>query len=120
MPQDVEAFVGTTVNLPCSADGFPLPSIMWYYQGTISEIMNSTNSTFTERTIVINNLMLSNGGDYTCEISSIATTMPSNMTATVAVIESKIIELHTSNNLITHYLPVVIVQVSSHNKYIAN
>ena len=89
MPQDIEEFVGMAMNLSCSADGFPAPNIMWYYQGMISKTVSSTSSTYTESTIVITDLMLSNGGDYACEISSMANRMPSNMTAMVAVIEGK-------------------------------
>ena len=90
MPQDEEAFIGMALNLSCSADGFPAPNIMWYYQGMISKIVNSTNSTYNESTIVITDLMLSNGGNYACEISNLESILPNVMTATVAVIESKI------------------------------
>ena len=114
MPQDEEAFVGTSLNLSCSADGFPAPNIMWYYQGMISEIVNSRNSTYIESTIVITDLMLSNGGNYSCEIDSMASTMPSNMTATVAVIEGKMNNIQVANNLTTHYVPVGIIQVQLH------
>ena len=91
-PQDVEEFIGTAVNLSCSADGFPVPDIMWYFQGMVfaNETVNSTSSTYTESTIVINSLMLSDGGSYTCEINSEASTMPSTSTATVAVIGGKL------------------------------
>ena len=91
-PQDVEEFIGTAVNLSCSADGFPVPDIMWYFQGMVfaNETVNSTSSTYTESTIVINNLMLSDGGSYACEINSEASTMPSTSTATVAVIGGKL------------------------------
>ena len=66
---------------------------MWYFQGMIfaNETVNSTNSTFTESTIVINSLMLNNGGNYACEINSEASTMPSTSTAAVAVISGKFI-----------------------------
>ena len=89
MPQSVEEFVGRAVTLSCSADGDPAPTIMWYYQGMISETVSSTNSTYNESTIVITDLMLNNGGGYACEISNRANGMPFNMTATVAVIEGK-------------------------------
>ena len=74
MPQSVEEFTDMPVNLTCSADGFPAPVIMWTFQDMpyTDGIVNSTmsNSTFTESTIVIDNLMLSNGGDYQCIIDS--------------------------------------------------
>ena len=66
---------------------------MWYFQGMIfaNETVNSTNSTFTKSTIVINSLMLNDGGNYACEINSEASTMLYTSTATVAVISSKFI-----------------------------
>ena len=55
MPQEVEQFIGTPVNLFCSADGFPAPDIMWTFGGMMfeDETVNSTTSTYAESTIVI-------------------------------------------------------------------
>ena len=77
------------MNLLCSADGFPAPDIMWYFQGMsfTSESVNSTNLTYTESTIVINSLMLSDGGMYECIIDNDAMMVPHNHSATVAVID---------------------------------
>ena len=104
MPQSVEEFVGMAVNSSCSADGFPVPNIMWYYQGMISEIVSNTDSTYIKSTLVITDLMLSNGGDYACETSSMANVMPSNMTATVAVIESKMNYIQVIILYVTYYM----------------
>ena len=81
------------MNLSCSADGFPVPDITWLFQGIIftNETVNITNSTYTESTIVINDLMLSHGGIYSCEIGSPAVVMPSSSDATVAVIGGKVV-----------------------------
>ena len=54
-----------------------------------NETINNTNSTYTESTIVITDLMLRHGGVYTCEIDSPAVVMSSNYDATVAVIGGK-------------------------------
>ena len=71
-PQNVEAFINTMVNFSCSADGFPTPSITWYFHGTMfpNETINSVDSTIAESSIVITDLMLSHGGTYTCVIDN--------------------------------------------------
>ena len=92
-PQSIEAFIDTAVNLSCSADGFPAPVITWTFQAMpfINETVNSSNSTYTESTIVITNLLLSHGGSYSCQIESDAVVMPSSSKARITVIGGKII-----------------------------
>ena len=92
VPQSKEALIGTAVNLSCSTDGFPIPDITWLFQGMsfTNEIVNITNSTYTESTIVITDLMLSHGGVYSCEIESVANVIPSTSEAVLAVIDGKI------------------------------
>ena len=92
VPQSAEEFIGSAVNLSCSADGFPIPDITWLFQGMnfTNETVNITNSTYTESTIVITDLMLSHGGVYSCEINSSAAVMSSSNDATVIVIGGKI------------------------------
>ena len=88
VPQSAEEFIGSAVNLSCSADGFPVPDITWLFQGMnfTNETVNITNSTYTESTIVITDLMLNHGGVYSCNINSVATPLLSQSIATVAVI----------------------------------
>ena len=92
IPQSAEEFIGSALNLSCSADGFPVPDITWLFQGMTytNETVNITNSTYTESAIVITDLMLSHGGVYSCEIDSPALVMSSS-SATVAVIGGKIV-----------------------------
>ena len=92
VPQSAEEFIGSAVNLSCSADGFPVPDITWLFQGMnfTNGTVNITNSTYSESTIVITDLMLSHGGVYSCEIDSSAAIVSSNSDATVAVIGGKI------------------------------
>ena len=101
VPQDVEEFIVYAINLPCSADGFPAPDIMWTFQGMnfTSVTVNSTNSTYAESTIVIDNLTLSDGGTYECIIDSDAIGMSRHHNATVSVIGGMYISL--CYNLIT-------------------
>ena len=92
-PQSVEEFTGTAVNLSCAADGFPAPVITWTFEGMpfTNETVNSSNSIYTESTIVITNLLLSHGGIYICHINGAGTVMLSS-NATVGVIGGKINE----------------------------
>ena len=93
VPQSAEEFIGSTLNLSCSANGFPVPDITWSFQGMnfTNETVNITNSTYTESTIVITDLMLNHGGVYSCEIDNPAVVMSSSSDATVAVIGGKIV-----------------------------
>ena len=77
------------MNLSCSADGFPVPDIRWYFQSTpfTTESVKSTNVTYTESIIVINSLMLSDGGIYECIIDNDAMMVSNNHSTTVAVID---------------------------------
>ena len=77
------------VNLSCSAVGFPVPSITWYFQGMIfpNETINSVDSTISESTIVITDVMLSHGGTYTCVIDSDAIITSHSYNTTVVVID---------------------------------
>ena len=79
------------MNLSCSADGFPAPVITWTFQAMLftNETVNSSNSTYTESTIVITNLLLSHRGSYSCQIDSDAVIMPTSSEASVTVIGSK-------------------------------
>ena len=92
-PEDVEEFIGTAVNLTCSAEGSPVPDIMWTFQGMmfVDTTVNNMNSTYAESTIVITDLILNQGGDYACEINSVADSMPLTAEANVTVIGSKLI-----------------------------
>ena len=76
-PQSVEASTSSAVNLSCSADGFPTPDIRWFFQGMnfTGNTVDSSNSTFAESTIVISDLMITDGGMYSCEINNAAIVM---------------------------------------------
>jgi len=91
MPQDVEVIAGREVNLSCSADGFPVPTISWLYNDM--EITNGVVSvetdTVSNSTLTLSNLQLSATGDYVCQITSTAITMSVNSTATVNAVVGK-------------------------------
>ena len=90
-PQSVEASISSAVNLSCSADGFPMPVIRWFFQGMnfTGNTVNSTNSTFAESTIVITDLMITDGGMYSCEISNAAIVMARTSDVTITVTGGK-------------------------------
>ena len=74
--------------MSCSADGFPTPDITWFFQA-----MNYTgtsvyiaNSIFVESTIVLTDLMISDGGMFSCEINSAAIVMARTSDVTITVI----------------------------------
>ena len=92
MPQSTEGFIGSALNLSCSAEGFPVPDIMWNFHGMnfTNETVISTDSTYTESTIVITELLPSHGGVYSCQISSVAASVSSSSEATVVVLGGKI------------------------------
>ena len=81
------------MNLSCSADGFPAPVITWFFQGMsytgISEY--NANSTFAESTAVLTDLMITDGGMYSCEINSAAIEMPRTSDVNITVIGGKTI-----------------------------
>ena len=101
MPQSTEQFINSGVILSCSADGFPVPDIMWTFQtmtftnGTVI----SRNSTYSESTVVISTLLLSHGGVYSCQINSSAVVTSSSSKATVAVLGGKIKQLYVCTYL---------------------
>ena len=92
MPQSAEQFVGNAVNLSCSADGFPAPDITWTFRAMnfTNGTVISKNSTYSDSTIIISELLLSHGGVYTCQINSPAVVTLSSSEATVVVLDGKI------------------------------
>ena len=93
MPQSTEQFTGSAVNLSCSADGFPVPDITWTFLSmnfTIGTLI-SKNSTYSESFVMISELLLSNGGVYSCQINSPAVVISSSSEATIVVLDGKTI-----------------------------
>ena len=90
-PQSIEASISSAVNLSCSADGFPTPVITWFFQGMnfTSNTVDSANSTFAESTIVITDLMITDGGMYSCEINNVAIVMARTHAVTITVTGGK-------------------------------
>ena len=79
------------MNLSCSADGFPAPDITWSFQGMpyMDNTVDYANSTYSESTIVFTNVMLTDGGSYSCQIDSDALIMSDSSDATLVAIGGK-------------------------------
>ena len=69
-----------------------MPMITWLFQGMpfMDNTVNSTKYTYVESTIVLTNLMLTDGGSYSCQIYSAAIVMSDSRDATLAVLTGKI------------------------------
>jgi len=85
MPQDKEVTVGSQVNLSCSADGFPVPTISWLYNNMVitDGVVNTTRSSSI---LILSSVQFNNTGDYVCQIISTAM----NSTATVNAVVGKL------------------------------
>ena len=67
------------LQLTCTAEGFPLPSITWTHNGTDIDAAVSSNIAITEdtsmgieltSTLTVTNTSISDSGDYTCRADS--------------------------------------------------
>nr|XP_061790885.1 hemicentin-1-like [Nerophis lumbriciformis] len=71
---EVTALLDTTVTLECEARGVPHPTITWYRKG--EAILSSRQSQYVEqgRYLKISRVQASDGGQYTCKVTSVAGT----------------------------------------------
>ena len=69
-----------------------MPMITWSFQGMpyMGDTVDYANSTYSESTIVFTNVMLTDGGSYSCRIDSAAIVMSVSRDAILAVIGGKI------------------------------
>lgn len=67
--QDTVAGVGETVQLPCVADGWPLPTYRWYKGGVAVDINEERYTQFGGH-LVIEPTKLADGGEYRCNASN--------------------------------------------------
>ena len=80
-PQDINvtSFEGV-ITLYCEGTGFPIPDITWYQNGTVIDASEDEYVTITttsesstrtvNSTLVITRAVMSNSGDYHCNLSS--------------------------------------------------
>ncbi|XP_053408969.1 cell adhesion molecule DSCAM-like isoform X3 [Mercenaria mercenaria] len=68
--QDTVVGVGKNVQLPCVADGWPLPTYRWYKNGEALDIQNEERYSQFGGQLVIAPTKLSDGGEYRCNASN--------------------------------------------------
>lgn len=64
--------VGQRVDLPCNAQGTPLPVITWFKGGSAVLVDGVQHVSHPGGTLSINQAMLSDAGVYTCVAANIA------------------------------------------------
>ena len=88
IPQDTNSSLGEDLILSCVADGFPVPSIVWVYNGAEIDADSSARITITAEqsvpgqrnsTLIITSAQFSDSGEYVCNAT---TTEPSFETVT--------------------------------------
>jgi hypothetical protein len=67
--QDTVVGVGKSVQLPCVADGWPLPMYRWYKNGETLDLGDERFRQFGGH-LVISPTKLSDGGEYRCNASN--------------------------------------------------
>ena len=83
-----EVVINGTLILSCSAEGFPIPSIIWFMNNTmiddgLTDVSESIN--INSSTLMISNADLNDSGMYYCQ--AVSSEFPElNITSTVAII----------------------------------
>ena len=81
---------GDTASFTCQATGQPVPTISWYFNGTLLVngmehmiSMMSLNTTTNSSTLTIMNVQSSDVGTYTCNVTNVISTDNSSGVLTV-------------------------------------
>lgn len=74
MTSEVTALLHNPVTLECEVRGVPLPAITWYKNG--EAILSSRQAQYVDRGhfLKISRVQVSDGGQYTCRVTSVAGT----------------------------------------------
>lgn len=72
--------VGQRVDIPCNAQGTPLPVITWFKDGSAMLVDGGQNIISSDGTLSIDQAMLSDAGIYTCVATNIAGSDESEIT----------------------------------------
>ena len=74
---------GSNAFFSCQADGEPIPTISWYFNGTVFEQADTTKYIITNNTLQIVNVQSSDAGTYTCIATNIVSSDTSSGVLTV-------------------------------------
>ena len=95
-----EVVINETLTLTCSAEGFPIPSIVWFMNNTMisNKITNVESTMNTSSTLIISNANFNDSGMYYCQ--AVSSEFPDvNVTSTIAII-TVVGELVNENKLL--------------------
>ena len=115
IPQDTNSSLGGDLILSCVADGFPVPSIVWVYNGAEIDADSSARITITAEqsvpgqrnsTLIITSAQFSDSGEYVCNAT---TTEPSFETVTSGPVQVDI-QGFTTAKIHALYINVTAIQ----------
>ena len=69
-PMDTNVTRTEELQLTCTAEGFPLPSIIWTHNGTDIDAEDMSMGIELTSTLTVTNTSFSDSGDYTCRAES--------------------------------------------------
>ncbi len=74
MTSEVTVLLGNLMTLECEVRGVPLPAITWYKNGVV--ILSSRRAQYVDRGqfLKISRAQVSDAGQYTCKVTSVAGT----------------------------------------------
>ncbi len=74
MTSEVTVLLGNLMTLECEVRGVPLPAITWYKNGVV--ILSSRQAQYVDRGqfLKISRAQVSDAGQYTCKVTSVAGT----------------------------------------------
>nr|XP_014344645.1 PREDICTED: hemicentin-1 [Latimeria chalumnae] len=71
-PRVIKVHVGHSIDIPCNAQGVPLPSVTWFKDNTTLLIDGRQYNSVPEGTLTIRRVHLSDAGVYKCIASNVA------------------------------------------------
>ena len=80
---DVTQTEGGIASFTCQADGDPLPTISWYFNGAPLDESNTAKYMITERQLNIMSVQSSDVGTYTCNATNVVSSDTSSGVLTV-------------------------------------
>lgn len=85
-PQSISVTVGSSAHLSCKAKGFPTPSYQWFKVG------HGEIDTGFEMNFVLDNVSLTDGGEYYCQVMNDINSVSSNVVTIQVIPRGKLIK----------------------------